>query len=1133
MAHLIRSRDDEIQAVILKSITTSANGTAQLNPEETAFLDQREQFLLRRLQQEKQAREKYKKSIVEYEAKERDFVSSMEAQMDQWEATEKAMTEKLKTFESENAKLQRFCDSLQEDEKETKQELQTLRQTNAETEKRVQFLMDRLVSLLSTEKSNDVEKELLTAMTDRETKLNGQMEKLKSELDQVRQQNRDFAVRLTEEQKLSAKLHTSFCDLQLENFALRGKQEEQLQHTSKGGAAAETGTAQQTQNRQDTSNGDDTNAPASVSVSTTSGAVILQQEPPRVTGTSAAAADAPLDGAMSDLSSIREGVSKRNSFDNTLDTSTRADGSVNGGAGGTTTLATTSNAEQTRGLGTASVSVVTHATIATQAQSQNTSLIGEQGGAALDAMAGSGPQPQSATSTNVLPAPPVLEQHNPQTNPAISSTGGVPSTFSRARGAASSPQQDHHNYQQGVKTNATTSSPSRMAAAKVTSPNTNRQPGQANPYLILAQSNKLPPFVNNTAIAGGGGAAAATSAAAPSASAASIGQMPPPPLLNASSAAGPASFDAPAPKSYGHQPVLQMHTPGPPGGLHTAALQTPSPQYYQEYISPPPQISSAQQAPPQMGGSGATIPPSASATSSTSSTAASVIQQQQNQNLRVLRPNALSPIFGATSTSPPSAHLLPAGSPGQIQQSAGVHLDAAAQAAASQYQLPQHQHQRDNSYPARRTMPSQVLTQRQQQLAQHQSQAQGVPVTAPVAVPAGGVGAVSAAVVVQAAVGPVTAASPANYPMRAGIGTIGSATGGGSASSTAPPLVQPNRVIDPISSTTSELVPGERRPPHHPVVEGKNATRVVTSSSTNQNHAHQQLQPQPSTATAAPNPPSRQASAPSQPSQQSSKHKSTSGGLSSKQKVIEMEKQLKEVLDSIAFDRAVIRVGNGLYNFGDSRCLLKLDESNRVVASSDGGTSFLPIAEYLKALQKPKQKNGVLNFQQPKLACMSIASPQLSATRMVSADNSAVVQPQRATSAGPTMKAGFGISPRLQFSTAGGVASGPGSAVAREWSPAQGGLRLTMSASQSTAAGQTTSSNSGTAPAARQQGPPVSQPRMLLNLGSGGGGMPSRAFSSSPLRTGFYPQTRMSSNGQQVANVGPQVPAYTAVGVSR
>eukprot|EP00392_Amoebophrya_sp_AT5.2_P004871 g4880.t1 len=183
--------------------TTSSTATPQneleLDPlpdDAPVWVREREILLLQKLQRERDKQDKYKKSMLDYEEKEREFVTQMESQMDMWEATEKNMTHKLQTLEAENEKLKSWGDGLKEENKEKGLAVLQLESQNADTEKRVQFLMDRLVSLLSTQKSDDVEKDLLEAMAQKEKDLTGQIEKLKSDLERVRQQNREFAVRL-------------------------------------------------------------------------------------------------------------------------------------------------------------------------------------------------------------------------------------------------------------------------------------------------------------------------------------------------------------------------------------------------------------------------------------------------------------------------------------------------------------------------------------------------------------------------------------------------------------------------------------------------------------------------------------------------------------------------------------------------------------------------------------------------------------------------------------------------------------------------------------------------------------------------------------------------------------------------
>ncbi|CAD7927143.1 unnamed protein product [Amoebophrya sp. A25] len=235
---------------------------------------------------------------------------------------------------------------------------------------------------------------------------------------------------------------------------------------------------------------------------------------------------------------------------------------------------------------------------------------------------------------------------------------------------------------------------------------------------------------------------------------------------------------------------------------------------------------------------------------------------------------------------------------------------------------------------------------------------------------------------------------------------------------------------------------------------------------------------------------------------------------------MEMERQLRDVLDAASFDRAVIRVGNGIYNFGSDRCILRLDVDNRVLASSgDDGASFIPVADFIRKLsttptpiqeqgveenaagattagvrrtsslqdagatpQGPPatstvQRKGILNYQQPKLTSVSIGSPQLSANRMAAMEPMPFyAQPHRSTSSEPVVK-------DKPF-VGGGVSSRPSEVLSLAG-------RQSREASPQPVVGDAMRSWVGRE---RQAGPPVSQ--ILLNFGQ-----PPRTLSASPLRT--------------------------------
>lgn len=94
--------------------------------------------------------------------------------------------------------------------------------------------MDRLVSVLSTDDNQDVKEDLEKILKEREEDHLITIADLRSHLEQTRAQNRDLAVRLTEEQKLSAKLHATLCESQAELFANKSRHAAVVRSCSEG-----------------------------------------------------------------------------------------------------------------------------------------------------------------------------------------------------------------------------------------------------------------------------------------------------------------------------------------------------------------------------------------------------------------------------------------------------------------------------------------------------------------------------------------------------------------------------------------------------------------------------------------------------------------------------------------------------------------------------------------------------------------------------------------------------------------------------------------------------------------------------------------------------------------------------------
>jgi len=71
-----------------------------------------------------------------------------------------------------------------------------------------------------------------------------------------------------------------------------------------------------------------------------------------------------------------------------------------------------------------------------------------------------------------------------------------------------------------------------------------------------------------------------------------------------------------------------------------------------------------------------------------------------------------------------------------------------------------------------------------------------------------------------------------------------------------------------------------------------------------------------------------------------------------------MERKLREALDSASFQRAVVRIENGVYDFGPSvRAVVKLSADDEVVACrKDSGDPFEPISDFIRAVAQEGQR---------------------------------------------------------------------------------------------------------------------------------------------------------------------------------
>lgn len=76
--------------------------------------------------------------------------------------------------------------------------------------------------------------------------------------------------------------------------------------------------------------------------------------------------------------------------------------------------------------------------------------------------------------------------------------------------------------------------------------------------------------------------------------------------------------------------------------------------------------------------------------------------------------------------------------------------------------------------------------------------------------------------------------------------------------------------------------------------------------------------------------------------------------------VLLMEQKLREALDRASFECAVVRIENGVYNFGPNvRAVVELTPENEVVACQQDGGDFTPIDEFIRAVaQRPLSTAG-------------------------------------------------------------------------------------------------------------------------------------------------------------------------------
>jgi len=198
----------------------------------------REQKLLESLQEEIEAKK----------AKEREFVLQMDGLMQSHEGRQHELQDRIAALLEEKRQLESICELQETEHGMVQVQLEDMASHKASCESRVQFLMDLLVSLLS----NGVEgagastlvEDVLRDGQDREYKNRLRQSRVQDQLDQVRQENRTLAQRLSHIFSSTTAVHDKLCARQNELFTKRTSTSLLLTAPTCAGGSAATAAAE-------------------------------------------------------------------------------------------------------------------------------------------------------------------------------------------------------------------------------------------------------------------------------------------------------------------------------------------------------------------------------------------------------------------------------------------------------------------------------------------------------------------------------------------------------------------------------------------------------------------------------------------------------------------------------------------------------------------------------------------------------------------------------------------------------------------------------------------------------------------------------------------------------------------------
>jgi len=169
---------------------------------------------LRRIQRLRRQKKRLKIALAAFKQKEKEFVAQMDAHMDEVEETERAYSKRIESLTAENQQLRERTERRARENAEQVEKLNETTKQCGESETRVQFLVDRIVALLSAGAADPSQTEAVVNLRQREREMLRMLEETRQQFDEVRQQNGELTTRLTEELSLSRRLSDQLAEVE-------------------------------------------------------------------------------------------------------------------------------------------------------------------------------------------------------------------------------------------------------------------------------------------------------------------------------------------------------------------------------------------------------------------------------------------------------------------------------------------------------------------------------------------------------------------------------------------------------------------------------------------------------------------------------------------------------------------------------------------------------------------------------------------------------------------------------------------------------------------------------------------------------------------------------------------------------